>query len=278
MKLYLAIAAAMLAFAGNSLLARLALATDEIHPAAFTTIRLISGALALLGFVALRRCEDQVTQPNWVAAIALFVYAAAFAFAYIELSAATGALILFATVQVSLIGYGLARGSRMNLAQVCGISLGVMGIAFLMLPGLQQPNGFAAALMALAGISWAVYTLQGGVGDPVVASRDNFLRACALCVVFIFWLAEMGGMSPAGVAYAMVSGVFASAGGYIIWYAVLRDINAIDAATVQLSVPIITALLAVVLLDEPLTMRILVAFCITIGGIALSIRYGVKQE
>lgn len=266
---------AMLAFAANSLLARLALATDELHPAVFTALRLISGALALLLFVRLTQQNpvEQNGKPNWIAAFALFVYAAAFAFAYVLLAASTGALILFATVQASLIAYGIFSGQKINWIQAVGIGMGVLGIVVLMLPGVFTPDWRGALLMMLAGIAWAVYTLQGGTGDPVLASRDNFLRASLLCVVLVGWIGSLFEASMLGMVYAVSSGVLASAGGYILWYAALRELNAIDAATVQLSVPIITALMGVVLLSEPMTLRIGLAFFLAIAGIGLSIRF-----
>ena len=127
--------------------------------------------------------------------------------------------------------------------------------------------------MAVAGVAWAVYTLQGGSGDPVIASRDNFVRASALCVLLIFWIGHVAEASVLGLTYALLSGVFASAGGYIVWYSVLKTLDAIDAATVQLSVPVITALMGVGLLDEPMTMRVVMAFILAIVGIGIAIRF-----
>lgn len=268
----------MIAFAGNSLLARLALADASMDPALFTTLRLVSGALALLGFAYLSRRHLPVQESNWKAAVALFVYAAGFAFAYVQLSAATGALILFATVQLSLIAYGVYNGQRLVAIQAVGIAMGALGILILMLPGLASPDWLGSLLMVTAGLAWAVYTIQGGVGDPILASRNNFVGAALLCPLLLIWLPFFNGFSVPGIIYALLSGVFASAGGYIIWYAVLKQFNAIDAATVQLSVPIITALLGIVLLSEPLTLHVVIAFVVSIFGIGLSIRYAPKSQ
>ncbi|MEM7003485.1 MAG: DMT family transporter [Pseudomonadota bacterium] len=268
----------MIAFAGNSLLARLALADASMDPALFTTLRLVSGALALLGFAYLSRRHLPVQESNWKAAVALFVYAAGFAFAYVQLSAATGALILFATVQLSLIAYGVYNGQRLVAIQAVGIAMGALGILILMLPGLASPDWLGSLLMVTAGLAWAVYTIQGGVRDPILASRNNFVGAALLCPLLLIWLPFFNGFSVPGIIYALLSGVFASAGGYIIWYAVLKQFNAIDAATVQLSVPIITALLGIVLLSEPLTLHVVIAFVVSIFGIGLSIRYAPKSQ
>ena len=287
----------MIAFASNSLLARMGLgaAADGLpvaDPGLFTTVRIVSGAATLWVFVALANRHRTPTDTDWAAAAALFVYAAGFSYAYVTLSAATGALLLFATVQVSLLSWGWWQKQTVTPMQGLGIGLGLAGIVLLMLPGATAPNGPGSVLMVAAGLAWAVYTLRGGRGDPVLASRNNFVQASLLCIPLLLYLGFgafhsqstsveafiMSSMPPLSLLCALLSGVAASAGGYILWYRVLVELNAIDAATVQLSVPVLTALAGIVLLDEPLTLRISLAFVISIAGIALAIRYAPDRQ
>lgn len=262
----------MVAFAANSVLCRLALKTAAISPAGFTIIRLVAGAVVLWAILALRR-RNHVSGGSWAGAVSLFVYAAAFSFAYVSLPAGTGALLLFGAVQVTMIAWGFRFGERMSPLQSVGFALALSGIVLLMLPGLSAPPLAGAALMIVAGVAWGVYSLLGRREDnPLAATSANFMRTVALA----FGLALLGweGLKwdGIGVVYAVLSGGVASGVGYAIWYAALRGLSATQAATVQLSVPVIAALGGVWFLTEPITWRLAVSATLTLGGIALVLR------
>jgi len=262
---------AMIAFAGNSLLCRLALKQTAIDPASFTAIRLISGALVLWLLVRMKQ-NAPAGEGSWASAFALFTYAAGFSFAYVSLSAGTGALLLFAAVQVTMIGYGLWTGERLRLLQTFGVLLAFGGLIGLLLPGLSAPPLLGAMLMIGAGIAWGVYSLRGkGAGDPTRVTAGNFLRSVPVTVVLSLLMIKFVSIDAAGVAYAIASGALASGLGYAIWYTVLPALKNTSAASVQLSVPVIAALGGIVLLGEPLTLRLLLASVAILGGIALVI-------
>ncbi len=262
---------AMIAFAGNSILCRLALAHTDIDAASFTTLRLASGALTLWLIVAWRDRETRVAG-NWASAFALFAYAAAFSFAYLSLSAATGALLLFGAVQATMIAYGLWRGERFNRQQGIGFALAVGGLVGLLLPGLSAPPLIGAVLMLAAGIAWGVYSLRGrGGGDPTRVTAGNFVRAVPFTLALSLVALSRFEIDLAGVVYALLSGAIASGLGYAVWYTALRGLTATNAATVQLSVPVIAALGGVALLGEPITLRLVLASIAILGGVAVVI-------
>ena len=262
---------AMIAFAGTSLLCRMALKQTAIDPASFTAIRLISGALVLWLLVRMKQ-NTPAGEGSWASAFALFTYAAGFSFAYVSLSAGTGALLLFAAVQVTMIGYGLWAGERLRLLQTFGVLLAFGGLIGLLLPGLSAPPLLGAMLMIGAGIAWGVYSLRGkGAGDPTRVTAGNFLRSVPVTVVLSLLMIKFVYIDAAGVAYAIASGALASGLGYAIWYTVLPALKNTSAASVQLSVPVIAALGGIVFLGEPLTLRLILASVAILGGIALVI-------
>jgi drug/metabolite transporter (DMT)-like permease len=262
---------AMLAFAGNSLLCRVALRDTAIDAASFTTIRLASGALVLAAIMLARRSRPTAAG-SWPMAAMLFSYAAFFSFAYRQLTAATGALLLFGAVQTSMLGYGLASGERLRPLQVAGLAVAVGGLVYMLLPGLAAPPIVSAACMLLAGASWAVYSVLGrGVKDPVGATAGNFLRSVPFTAALSLISIGSFQIDRTGVAYAVVSGAITSGLGYVLWYAALPALKATSAATVQLSVPAIAALGGVALLSETMSPRLLVASAAILGGIALTI-------
>jgi drug/metabolite transporter (DMT)-like permease len=261
----------MLAFAGNSLLCRAALRETGIDAATFTGVRIVSGAIALWLIVRVRD-GAQPLAGSWASALALFAYAAGFSYAYLGLTAATGALLLFGAVQATMIGHGIAKGERFGAGRLAGLVLALAGLVGLLLPGLAAPPVANAALMIGAGIAWGVYSLRGrGAGDPTQVTAGNFARAVAfaalLSAVTIPWVS----IDPAGVAYAVASGALTSGVGYAIWYTALKGLRATSAATVQLSVPAITAIGGVLLLGEMLTLRIVLCSAAILGGIAMVI-------
>lgn len=261
----------MLAFAGNSLLCRLALKEARIDAVSFTSTRILSGALVLWLLLRLRDGRQPPTG-NWLSALALFVYAAGFSFAYVSLPAATGALLLFGAVQATMIGYGLWRGERFGVQQGAGLLLALGGLIGLLLPGLSAPPLSGVLLMMAAGIAWGVYSLRGqGGGEPTRATAGNFLRAVPFALALSMVSYPLARFDVAGIFYALVSGALTSGLGYALWYAVVPHLKATSAATVQLSVPVLAALGAVLWLGETVSARLLVASCAVLGGIALVI-------
>lgn len=262
---------AMIAFAGNSLLCRVALEQTSIDAASFTTIRLVSGAVMLWLVVRMRR-GTYTGGGSWLSAFALFAYAAGFSFAYVSLSAATGALLLFGAVQATMIGYGVWMGERLLKLQLVGFMLALGGLIGLLLPGLSAPPLYGSALMLGAGVAWGIYSLRGkGAGDPTRVTAGNFLRAVPIAVVLSILMLNNTSLDTAGFWYAVSSGVLASGIGYAIWYTVLPALKATNAATVQLSVPVIAALGGVIVLGEPISPRLVLASVAIIGGVALVI-------
>lgn len=260
---------ALLAFAGNSLLCRLALATTSIDAATFTSIRLLSGVVTLLLICAVS-ARSIKGQGTWLSAVALFSYAAGFSFAYLTLPTGLGALLLFGAVQTSMIGFGLWRGERFSPQQLFGLLLALVGLIGLMLPGVSAPPLGGALLMVLAGVSWGVYSLRGrGSGDAISLTYGNFMRAFPLALLLSLWMIDAMSVPLMGVAYAVISGALASAVGYAIWYSVLPYLAATKAATLQLSVPVIAAFAGVIVLDEAVTTRLLFASLAILGGIGL---------
>ncbi len=209
---------------------------------------------------------------NWLSALALFVYAAGFSFAYVSLPAATGALLLFGAVQATMIGHGIWAGERLRRLQLVGLVLAFGGIAGLLLPGLSAPPLYGSILMLGAGVAWGVYSLRGkGAGDPASVTAGNFLRAAPISVILSALMLNGASWDIAGFWYAVSSGALASGIGYAIWYTVLPALKATSAATVQLSVPVIAALGGIMLLGEPISLRLVLASLAILGGIALVI-------
>jgi len=262
---------AMVAFASNSLLCRLALRQTTIDAASFTLIRLLSGVIALW-LIVITRKPGRTTAGNWTSALALFAYAAAFSFAYISLSVGTGALLLFGMVQATMIFWGLRKGERLNARQWFGLAIALGGLVALVFPGLSAPPIGGALLMTGAGIAWGIYSLRGkGAGDPTSVTAGNFWRSVVFAAVLSMALLRWTNLDPAGIRYAIVSGAIASGVGYVIWYSALSGLKATTAATVQLSVPVLAAVGGILFLSESITLRLLLASLLILGGIGLVI-------
>lgn len=270
-RLWLLVAAAMLAFAGNSVLCRLALRDGGIDAASFTTLRLVSGAVVLWLIVRLR--DGTRAGGDMWSAFALFAYAAGFSFAYVSLPTGTGALLLFGAVQATMIGRGLMAGERLSPLQWCGLALALGGLTGLLLPGVSAPPMRGALLMVVAGIAWGAYSLRGrGSGDATAKTAGNFLRAVPFALALSAVMLRDVRVDAVGIACAAASGALTSGIGYAIWYTALPHLRAASAATVQLSVPALAALAGIALLDEPPTWRLLFATIAILGGIALVVR------
>lgn len=263
----------LMAFAANSVFCRLALKDTAVDPITFTALRLGSGALFLLWLVRLRSPSAAVAG-SWRGGLALFCYALLFSAAYLQLSAGVGALLLFGAVQLTMFGAASLRGERTTPRMLAGMLLAFTGLVVLLLPGNQAPALASAVLMVLAGVAWGIYTLLGqGSPRPLADTAGNFIRSLpfiALCAPLFVVGVELR-FSLAGVFFAVCSGVLASAAGYAVWYSVVRRISAQQAATLQLSVPVIAALGAVVLIGETLSLRALVACAIVVGGVAVAV-------
>ncbi|MGE4279493.1 MAG: DMT family transporter [Magnetospirillum sp.] len=268
----LLVALAMLAFAANSVLCRLALANTAIDPASFSLVRLASGAVSL-GVIAF--LQKKKPSGSWRGALALLGYAVAFSFAYVSLGAGTGALLLFGAVQATMVLAGVLRGEHPMPLQWLGLVLALVGLAVLVAPGVTAPPLLGALLMLGSGVAWGLYSILGrSAGDPVAANAGNFLRAAPLALVPLLGMVLSGNVSTdsRGLALAVASGAVASGMGYALWYAVLPHLSAARAASVQLSVPVITALGAVLFLGEGISLRLTLASLAVLGGIALVIK------
>ncbi|QEE44406.1 DMT family transporter [Rhizobium sp. WL3] len=277
-------AVAMLAFAANSLLAREALGTASIEAAGYTAVRIMSGALVLYALLrrgaAASRDEARPLLPgDWWAAAALFVYAIAFSTAYLSLGAATGALILFSSVQASMLAWGLWKGDRPSGREVIGFGVAFAAFVYLILPGVGRPDPLGSVLMIASGVAWAIYTLRGrGSRDPLGETAGNFVRASAFCLPLVGFALIYETASMTGIALALASGIVASGLGYSIWYKALRGLSTFQAALIQLSVPVIAALGAILFLDERLTLHFVVAGACVLGGIAFAILAKQKRQ
>lgn len=269
-RIYALTALAMLAFAANSLLCRAALRDTAIDPASFTLIRMASGAFVL--WLLLRRADRDgaAWQGDWISAGVLFIYAVAFSYAYIGLSAGAGALLLFGAVQATMITHAVWRGERPSGLQSVGMALAFGGLVALLLPGASAPAPGPAILMVAAGTAWGVYSLLGrGNRDPLATTAGNFMRSVPLALVAALLALPWLSVDVAGAVLAVLSGALASGVGYAIWYAALRGLSGEVAASVQLSVPVIALFGGALLLSEPLSGRLLLAAAATLAGIAL---------
>lgn len=264
-------ALALVAFASNSLLCRMALAGKTIDPASFTNLRILSGAVTLWVISSLLRKRAR-PRGSWISASMLVLYAFAFSFAYVSLSAGTGALVLMGTVQATMIVAGIRTGERLVPLQWTGLLVALGGTVYLVSPGITAPPLIGSLLMATAGLAWGVYSLRGrGSQDPITATTDNFIRAAPIAILMV--LVQPGEMrwSTQGALLALVSGSLTSGIGYVVWYSALQGLTATRAAVVQLAVPAIASIGGVVLLSESVTTRLVVASLAVLGGVGLAV-------
>jgi drug/metabolite transporter (DMT)-like permease len=279
----LATAFALAAFAANSILCRLALApnsagADRIDPATFTSIRLVSGAIVLALIVALHARRKANEAGDWVSGAMLFLYAVAFSFAYLGLTAGTGALILFGSVQATMLGVTIVGKQRPSPRQWIGLALAVGGLVYLLAPGLSAPPLDRALLMTVAGVAWGVYSLRGRtVSEPVLATAGNFLRAAPFALIVSVAFFASTKVTAHGALLALTSGAITSGLGYVIWYTALPALGATRAAIVQLLVPVLAAVGGVVLLSETLTERLVIAAAVTLSGVAFAMFRPARQ-
>lgn len=273
MHIFLLTAIAMVAFAANSVLARLALVDGAIDPSGFTLVRLASGALVLWALAHRGRAKSEARLGgNWPSAFALFAYAAGFSFAYVALPTGTGAVILFAMVQITMIGWALIKGDRPILLEWIGLLVAFGALVWLVSPGIEAPDPMGALLMGIAGIAWGIYSVRGQTAhDPLQATAGNFIRATPFAIVVMLVFAAQMHLSLPGIILACISGAVTSGLGYALWYRVLGQITATQAGIVQLSVPAIAAIGGVVFGGEILSLRFIMSCTLILGGVALAI-------
>jgi drug/metabolite transporter (DMT)-like permease len=264
---------ALVAFAANSVLCRLALGNEAIDASGFTIIRLLSGALMLLTIVSVtRNTKSTSTKGSWTASFMLFLYATTFSYAYISLETATGALILFGSVQITMILLSLITGTRLHVSEWAGVVIAFTGFIYLILPGVTTPSFIGFILMTLAGIAWGIYTLRGrGSKNPLMDTAYNFLRTTPFVVLLAISTFNSIYYSSEGIILALLSGGVTSGIGYTIWYIALGGLSSTQAAVVQLSVPVIAAFGGVVFVSEAITFRLTISAAMVLGGILIVI-------
>ena len=261
----------MVAFAGNSILCRLALQGSSIDATSFTSIRMISGAL-VLWFIVRARFSKGSEKGSWLSAISLYVYAGAFSLAYLSLPTGTGALLLFGAVQTTMVSHGLWKGERLQYKQTLGLLIAVTGLMYLVWPGVSAPSVGGSILMICAGVAWGIYSLRGRRGgDATTVTAGNFMRTVPFVLLASALFTDQVNLQVSGVTYALLSGTVTSGIGYSIWYAALPQLRSTTAATVQLGVPLLAAVGGGIVLGEPLTLRLAAAAALILGGMALVI-------
>jgi drug/metabolite transporter (DMT)-like permease len=264
---------ALAAFASNSLLTRLALGGREIDAATFTAIRLAAGAVVLVALVRVRDGGWRALRGGGAAGPAiLFTYAAPFSLAYVRIGAAVGTLVLFGAVQLAMLGYGLIRGERPARRTWAGLALATCGLLLLTIPAASRPDPIGVALMVVAGVAWAAYTIAGrGAREPVAENARNFLWSSGLGLLMIAATPATVALGARGALLAAVSGGLTSGLGYVIWYNALPRLSVTQAAVAQVAVPILAAAGGVVLLGEPLSVRLVLSGAAVLAGIGLGV-------
>jgi drug/metabolite transporter (DMT)-like permease len=275
LRTFLFTALALVAFAANSLLCRLALRGEAIDPASFSAIRLAAGALTLSLLVQWTEAPSEAPRGSpWASGVWLFLYAIPFSFAYVNLGVGTGALLLFGAVQVTMLVVAIARGQHPRPLQWVGLVAAMAGLIYLVRPGLSAPDPIRAVLMVLAGVAWGLYSLRGhGSMAPLRETAQNFIRAVPLAITVCLLTWPLPIPQPVGILWATLSGALASGIGYALWYTALGKLTTVTAAVVQLAVPILAALGGVMLLGEHVTTRLAVAALLVLSGIGLTILY-----
>ena len=261
---------ALIAFAGNSILCRLALGDNAIDATSFTAIRLISGIVVLfvILFITKSNVKDDATKGSWKASLMLFIYAITFSYAYISLETGVGALILFGSVQITMILTGIFLGNRLHKIEWLGVITAFVGFVYLVMPGVSAPPLLGFILMAIAGISWGFYTLAGkGSVNPLSDTAYNFLRTLPFLILILALTFEHTSLTNKGVMLAIASGGLTSGIGYTIWYAALKHITVIQAAVVQLLVPVLATLAGIIFAREILSLHFIISSIMILGGV-----------
>jgi len=262
---------ALIAFAANSVLCRLALKNEAIDPSSFTVIRLLSGAFVLLIILGITRNTSRLSSTgSWTASVMLFLYAVTFSYAYVSLDTATGALILFGSVQITMILRSLISGSRLHITEWTGVVISFAGFIYLILPGISTPSIIGFILMTIAGIAWGIYTWKGlGSKSPLMDTTYNFLRTIPFVALLAIVTMNNINYSAEGIILALLAGGVTSGIGYTIWYVALDGLSSTQAAVLQLSVPVIAAFGGVIFVSETITYRLIISTAMVLGGILM---------
>lgn len=262
---------AMIAFAANSVLCRLALGNNTIDASSFTILRLLSGTLVLMTIIGLKYNKKRTTSKgSWVASSMLFLYAITFSFAYITLDTGTGALIMFGSVQITILLLSFITGTRLHLSEWTGVAIAFTGFVYLVLPGVTSPSLAGFILMTIAGFAWGIYTLKGQGSDaPLMDTSYNFLRTMPFVIILTIIALQNVSYTTEGIILAVLSGGIASGIGYMIWYVALGGLSSTQAAVVQLSVPVLAAMGGVIFMSEAVTLRLTISSLLILGGILL---------
>lgn len=262
---------AMIAFAANSVLCRLALGNNTIDASSFTILRLLSGTLVLMTIIGLKYNKKRTTSKgSWIASSMLFLYAITFSFAYITLDTGTGALIMFGSVQITILLLSFITGTRLHLSEWTGVAIAFTGFVYLVLPGVTSPSLAGFILMTIAGFAWGIYTLKGQGSDaPLMDTSYNFLRTMPFVIILTIIALQNVSFTPEGIILAVLSGGIASGIGYMIWYVALGGLSSTQAAVVQLSVPVLAAMGGVIFMSEAVTLRLTISSLLILGGILL---------
>jgi drug/metabolite transporter (DMT)-like permease len=273
---------ALIAFAANSVLCRLALANGNIDASSFTGIRLLSGAIALLLILSIKGNKQGVSSKgSWTSSFTLFLYAITFSYAYLSLDTGTGALILFGSVQITMILLSIIFGTRLHIIEWSGFFIAFTGLVYLVIPSITKPSVSGFILMTVSGMSWAIYSLRGrGSKNPLMDTTYNFLRTIPFITLLAIFTMPNINYSSQGIILALLSGAITSGVGYTIWYIALRSLSSIQAAVLQLSVSIIAAIGGVIFLSETITSRLVMSAVIVLGGILMVIlgKYSFTQN
>ena len=261
----------MIAFAANSVLCRLALGNNTIDASSFTILRLLSGTLVLMTIIGLKYNKKRTTSKgSWIASSMLFLYAITFSFAYITLDTGTGALIMFGSVQITILLLSFITGTRLHLSEWTGVAIAFTGFVYLVLPGVTSPSLAGFILMTIAGFAWGIYTLKGQGSDaPLMDTSYNFLRTMPFVIILTIIALQNVSFTPEGIILAVLSGGIASGIGYMIWYVALGGLSSTQAAVVQLSVPVLAAMGGVIFMSEAVTLRLTISSLLILGGILL---------
>ena len=262
---------ALIAFAANSVLCRLALGNGAIDASSFTGIRLLAGAIALFTILSIKGSNKGASSKgSWTASLSLFLYAITFSYAYLSVDTGTGALILFGSVQITMIMLSLISGTRLHLIEWSGVILAFTGFIYLILPNITTPSITGFILMTVSGVSWGIYTLKGRSSkNPLMDTTYNFLRTIPfIALLAVFTLQNMN-YSTEGIVLALISGAITSGAGYTIWYIALGGLSSTQAAVIQLSVPVIAAIGGVIFVSEVITMRLVISAAIVLSGILM---------
>jgi drug/metabolite transporter (DMT)-like permease len=275
MKIFILTSLALIAFAANSVLCRLALGNNVIDASSFTIIRLLAGAIVLFCIVLFSKGKTSTTSKgNLLSSFMLFLYAITFSFAYLSLDTGTGALILFGAVQITIIIHTLLSGNKLRPLEWLGVIISFLGFIYLISPGVSSPSIIGFVLMTIAGISWGIYTIKGQTSkNPLRDTTYNFIKTLPFITILYIATMTQSNYSTEGILLAVIAGGVTSGIGYTIWYMAIRGLSSIQSAVLQLLVPVIAAFSGVIFISEIITVRLTVSSILILGGVLIVTLY-----